>query len=64
MYSPLTEEKLVLIHDIPNAKVHGTKDENKRLYDAVQERHREYQDGLGIYDAVVYHRRGVEFRKV
>ena len=60
----LTEEKLVLIHQVPNTEVQSTEDENGRLDNAVQHRYDEDENGLRVHDAVIDHRRCIQLGKV
>lgn len=54
-----TEEELVLIDDVGDAKVRRAKNDDERLNDAVEERDNKDEDRLRIDRAVVDHRWGV-----
>jgi hypothetical protein len=54
-----TEQKFVLVDDVPNAEVDGSKDDDERLDDAVKQRDNKHKDRLGVDDTVVDHWRGV-----
>ena len=62
--SQLTEEQLVLVHDVADAKVCGAKDHNERLNDTVEHRDDKDENGLWVYCAVVDHWWCIELGKV
>ena len=59
-----TKQQLVLVDNIRDAKISGSKDENERLHDTVKERNDEDEDGLRVDDAVIDHRRSIELSEI
>jgi hypothetical protein len=60
----LTKKKFVFVYEIRDTKVNGAKYQDEWLSNAIQESNHKYQDGLGIYTAVVDHGGRVQFGKV
>lgn len=55
-----TEKELVLVHDVRNTEVDGSKDKYQRLYDTVQQRDDEDENSLRIDNSIIDHRRRIE----
>jgi hypothetical protein len=60
----LTKKKFVFVYKIRNAEVNGAEYQDEWLGNAIQESNHKYQDSLGIYGAVIDHRRRVQLGKV
>jgi hypothetical protein len=59
-----TEQKLILVDHIPNAKVDGAEYHDERLDNAVQHRNHKHEDRLRVHHPIVDHRRRVQLRKI